>query len=97
MQTALGGAGLAVAFNAPIGGTLFTLEEVTKSFRVKTVLATLFSAAGIDFDQWTALTLVAVKLDFRGSALNQRQQAREVNVIISVILQAIFYTMFGGI
>lgn len=44
MQTAVGGAGLAVAFNAPIGGTLFTLEEVTKSFRVKTVLATLFSA-----------------------------------------------------
>jgi len=48
MQTALGGAGLAVAFNAPIGGTLFTLEEVTKSFRLKTVLATLFSAiAGV--------------------------------------------------
>lgn len=45
MQTALGGAGLAVAFNAPIGGTLFTLEEVTKSFRLKTVLATVFAAA----------------------------------------------------
>lgn len=45
MQTAVGGAGLAVAFNAPIGGTLFTLEEVTKSFRVKTVLAALFAAA----------------------------------------------------
>jgi CIC family chloride channel protein len=44
MQTALGGAGLAVAFNAPIGGALFTLEEVTKSFRVKTVLASLFAA-----------------------------------------------------
>jgi CIC family chloride channel protein len=45
MQTALGGAGLAVAFNAPIGGTLFTLEEVTKSFRIKTVLATVFAAS----------------------------------------------------
>ncbi|MCH9731254.1 MAG: ClC family H(+)/Cl(-) exchange transporter [Actinomycetia bacterium] len=44
MQTALGGAGLAVAFNAPIGGSLFTLEEVTRSFRVKTVLATIFAA-----------------------------------------------------
>lgn len=45
MQTALGGAGLAVAFNAPIGGTLFTLEEVTKSFRPHTVLATIFATA----------------------------------------------------
>ncbi|OBA90515.1 ClC family H(+)/Cl(-) exchange transporter [Mycobacteriaceae bacterium 1482268.1] len=53
MQTALGGAGLAVAFNAPIGGALFTLEEVTKSFRVKTVLATLFAAAAaVSCSRW---------------------------------------------
>lgn len=45
LQTALGGAGLAVAFNAPIGGALFSLEEVTKSFRPRTVLATLLATA----------------------------------------------------
>ncbi|MGB3482546.1 MAG: ClC family H(+)/Cl(-) exchange transporter [Mycobacterium sp.] len=45
MQTAVGGAGLAVAFNAPMGGTLFALEEVTKSFRLMTVLSTLFACA----------------------------------------------------
>ena len=45
LQAALGGAGLAVAFNAPLGGLVFTLEEVTKSFRLQTVLATLFATA----------------------------------------------------
>jgi hypothetical protein len=56
-----------------------------------------FAAAGIDFDQWKALTVVALKNDFRGSALSQRHQTREVKVVISLILQAVFYTMFGGI
>lgn len=45
LQAALGGAGLAVAFNAPIAGALFTLEEVTKSFRLLTVLATVSATA----------------------------------------------------
>lgn len=45
LQTSSAGAGLGVAFNAPIGGALFVCEEVTKSFRLRTVLPTLFGVA----------------------------------------------------
>jgi CIC family chloride channel protein len=41
LQTALGGAGLAVAFNAPMGGALFALEEVAHSFRIRLAMVTL--------------------------------------------------------
>ncbi|CAN3130445.1 ClC family H(+)/Cl(-) exchange transporter [Mycobacterium sp. smrl_JER01] len=45
MQAAMGGAGLAVAFNAPLAGVLFTLEEVTKSWRAQAVLVSVLAAA----------------------------------------------------
>jgi ABC-2 type transport system permease protein len=57
----------------------------------------LFAAAGVDFEQWKAMTVVALKLDFRGSGLTQRQGEHETRVVISLIFQAIFYTLFGGI
>jgi hypothetical protein len=57
----------------------------------------LFAAAGVDFDQWKALIVVALKLDFRGTALSQRHGAHETRVVISLIFQAVFYTMFGGL
>ena len=57
----------------------------------------LFATAGVDFEQWKALMVVALKLDFRGSALTQRQGEHETRVVISLIFQAIFYTLFGGI
>ncbi len=41
LHTALGGAGLAVAFTAPLGGLVFVCEEVTGTVRPRLVLLTL--------------------------------------------------------
>lgn len=45
LQAALAGAGLGVAFNAPVGGAMFVFEEVSRSFRLRLTLATLLGAA----------------------------------------------------
>lgn len=45
LQVAMGGAGLAVAFNAPLGGAMFVFEEVMKSFRLRITLLTLVGVA----------------------------------------------------
>ena len=43
LQAATAGAGLAVAFNAPLGGALFVFEEVSRRFNVRLALATLIA------------------------------------------------------
>jgi CIC family chloride channel protein len=45
LQSATAGAGLAVAFNAPLGGTLFTFEEVASSFSEALSSSTLIARA----------------------------------------------------
>ena len=45
LQAALGGAGLAVAFNAPVGGALFVFEEVARVFRLRLTVVTILGTA----------------------------------------------------
>ncbi len=45
LQTSLGGAGLGVAFNAPLGGAMFVFEEVAKSIRLRLGLVTLIGTS----------------------------------------------------
>ncbi|WP_433087225.1 ClC family H(+)/Cl(-) exchange transporter [Dactylosporangium sp. CA-052675] len=45
LTAATAGAGLAVAFSAPLGGALFVFEEVAHAFRTRLVLATLTAVA----------------------------------------------------
>ena len=45
LQAATAGAGLGVAFNAPIGGALFVFEEVARRFELRLTLATLMACA----------------------------------------------------
>jgi hypothetical protein len=56
----------------------------------------LFAAAGVDFDQWRALTAVALKLDFRTSSLGQSQFRREAKQILGLLGQFLFYTIVGA-
>jgi hypothetical protein len=53
------------------------------------------AALGVDYDQWKALTLVALKLDFRGGSFGRSRfgaGARSTAVLVS---QAIFYSVYG--
>ncbi len=59
LHTALGGAGLAVAFTAPLGGLLFVCEEITGTVRPRLVLLTLVGT----------LTAVAVSRPIVGDVL----------------------------
>jgi CIC family chloride channel protein len=45
LQTALGGAGLGVAFNAPLGGALFVFEEIAKTIRLRLIVTTLIGTS----------------------------------------------------
>src|SRR5262245_38443183 len=57
----------------------------------------VFAAAGIDFDQWKALTVVSLKLDFRGTASAQRQFRPDTSFVAAIVFQIVFYTLFSAL
>ncbi len=57
----------------------------------------LFAALDVDFDQWWALTKVALKVDLRASSFMRASRlSRETRAIGALVGQFIFYTLMGG-
>ena len=70
VEAAGAGAGLAVAFNAPIGGSVFVFEELTSSFTPWLLVATLAAAS---IAVWIMRLMLGNRLDFsvpQGDASN---------------------------
>jgi CIC family chloride channel protein len=61
VNAASAGAGLAVAFNAPIGGSVFVFEELTSSFTPWLLVATLAAAS---VAVWIMRAMLGNQLDF---------------------------------
>jgi len=61
IEAAGAGAGLAVAFNAPIGGSVFVFEELTSTFTPWLLVATL---AATTFAVWTMRLILGNHFDF---------------------------------
>jgi len=61
IEAAGAGAGLAVAFNAPIGGSVFVFEELTSSFTPWLLVATI---AATTFAVWTMRLILGNHFDF---------------------------------
>ena len=55
----------------------------------------LATAAGVDYEQWKALTLVALKLDFRQGRFG-RSRTGDTRQVAMLVTQAIVYSMYGG-
>lgn len=55
----------------------------------------LLTAWGVDYDQWWALTVVALKLDFRKGMIGAGRVARRTKGVGVYVMQFIFYSVIG--
>jgi ABC-2 type transport system permease protein len=60
-------------------------------------MRTLANAAGVDFDQWKALTRVALKLDLRTAATGRGGFGRETGGVGILVVQGVFYLVLGAV
>lgn len=92
MQSALAGAGLAVAFNAPIAGTLFSLEEITHRIKVRYVVWTMASVA---VAVMTSRLILGDHADFRVPAIDEPAFSRLPIFAVFGLLVALFGVLYN--
>jgi hypothetical protein len=56
----------------------------------------IVQALGVDYDQWRALTVASLKLDYRNTTFGSGQFGRQASGAGLIIGQLVFYTMFGA-
>ena len=57
----------------------------------------VFAALEVDFDQWKALTAVALKLDLRLTAFGASPLHRKRRAVVALLVFFIFYTLLGAV
>jgi hypothetical protein len=55
----------------------------------------VFGAIGVDYDQWRALTIVALKLDFRQGSFGRSRFSGETRGVARILIQVILYSAYG--
>ena len=83
VEAAGAGAGLAVAFNAPIGGSVFVFEELTSNFTQWLLVATL---AGASVAVWLMRVILGNKLDFMVAPVGIEHTWRLAPFLLLVVL-----------
>ncbi len=87
------GAGLAVAFNAPLGGAIFVFEELTSSFTPWLLVATLAAAT---LAVWVGRLLLGNHFDFNVSQLSMNGSSRAIwPVLLLGVLMGVIGSLYN--